>query len=130
MSLESFRRALGVRHAEMAACARARALGEHRDEARLDELDADLFSRGAIAEAVTLWRASPAEEAARASRASLRSRLAIVVEEGLLARLRFLDRELESALDRRRIEEASELSAERRRLLSEEGSRGLGPGST
>lgn len=124
MSLESFRRALDVRHREAAACARARLSGETRDEAWLDELDAELFSRDAIAAAASQWvtlMTAPTNEVL----ASARSRLAIVLEEGILSRLRPLDRAIESARARKRREEAEGLVVERRRLLQEEGSRPL-----
>lgn len=128
MSLESFRRALRARHREAVACARARLLGEVRDEARLDELDAELFSRDETASAASEWLASAREGASAtpvSASASARSRLAITLEEGLLARLRPLDRAIEGALARGRREEAEELGEERRRRLTEEGSRAL-----
>lgn len=124
MNLESFRRALSVRHREAARCARARTAGERCDEARLDELDADLFSRESTGRAVADWLNSAPETAAGASS---RARVAIALDEGMLARLRPIDRAIESARARGRFEEAGELGEERRAALAAEGARDHAP---
>jgi hypothetical protein len=122
VNIDAFRRALLVRQAEAVRCARARLRGAPSDESRLDELDADLFSVEETARAAGEF---VQEEPESRALASARSRLAILLDEGPLARLRPLDRAIEAALGRERHEEALELGAERLDALAKEGSRSL-----